>query len=151
MEDGDWWCWRFLFLFLNLALGKLLEALPHRVPSLSSSVLCKEREVNPTRLPNPCQGPALSRTQGTSSQGFAAKYSGGSVPGPALVAGEDGGSLETKRGFVSSTACPCDDTATRRLVPPPPRPRELFVCIRDVNIWTSLTRGWYIVTRVSAF
>ncbi|KAF5903583.1 Uncharacterized protein DAT39_006680 [Clarias magur] len=40
------------------------------VASLSSSVLCKEREVNPMRLTNPCQGPALSRTLGTESQGL---------------------------------------------------------------------------------
>lgn len=51
-------------------IEKALEVLLHCVASLSSSVLCKEREVNPTRLTNPCQGPALSRTQGTASQGL---------------------------------------------------------------------------------
>lgn len=49
-------------------IGKALELLLHCVASLSSSVLCKEREVNPMRLTNPCQGPALSRTQGTASR-----------------------------------------------------------------------------------
>lgn len=72
---SKWW-WRRSRRFSETCIGKALEVLLHRVASLSSSVLCKEREVNPMRLTNPCQGPALSRTQGVD-----AKYGRGSVPG----------------------------------------------------------------------
>lgn len=66
---SKWW-WMWCLRCSETCTGKALEVLLHCVASLSSSVLCKEREVNPMRLTNPCQGPALSRTQGTASQGL---------------------------------------------------------------------------------
>lgn len=63
--------------------------------SLSSSMLCKERESNPIRPSNPPPGPLLPGTQGPASQVHTWQLSS-----PALIPGEDGGSLETKATFV---------------------------------------------------
>lgn len=151
--DGEvWWLW--YVRFSASCMGKALETLLHCVTSLSSSVLCKEREVNPMRLTNPCQGPALSRTQGSASQGL--------TPSTAVAACQVCSGCRWGRRFTGNKARVCLEhrvplwrhgciSLNAAPITPPHHPPESAVwihkvCIRDVNIETSLTRGRYTVT-----
>lgn len=78
--------------------------------SLSSSMLCKERESNPIRPSNPPLGPHLPGTQGPLRR-ILRQVRTWQLSSPGLVPGEDGGSRETKATFVFDAKTTCDITA----------------------------------------